>query len=131
MRELLGQRIRRLRRERGWSQRELARRAGVSNSLISRIELGQGEELSLAHLERIARVLGVSLSYLVSTDEFAPADDPEVQELLREFLTLPADVRKSIEYAIRWAVQRQRQQRIEEDHTQQKQIAESQTGYTA
>jgi transcriptional regulator with XRE-family HTH domain len=42
----------------GWSQGELARRAGVSQSAISRLERGQPAGLGLGDLERIATSLG-------------------------------------------------------------------------
>ena len=47
-----------LRKRRGWSQAELARRAGVHNSVVNRAERGE-TTLTLATLEKLAKALGV------------------------------------------------------------------------
>ena len=57
---LLGEEIRSLRTERGLSQRELAERMGVSQSVVGRLEAG-GVEPRLSTLDRVARALGVEL----------------------------------------------------------------------
>ena len=49
----IGAEVVRLRRERGWRQRDLATRAGVSQSTISRLERGR---LPYLTLQRYARV---------------------------------------------------------------------------
>ena len=43
----------------GWSQSELARRSGVGQSTISRIERGETAGLSLGVLEKVAKALGI------------------------------------------------------------------------
>lgn len=43
----------------GWSQSELARRSGVGQSTISRIERGDTAGVSLGVLEKLARALGI------------------------------------------------------------------------
>jgi HTH-type transcriptional regulator/antitoxin HipB len=61
-------RLRPLRERKGWSQAELARRAGVNQGTISRIEAGHTKGVDLATLDRLARALGVSpRSLLVTT----------------------------------------------------------------
>ena len=50
-----------LREDKGWSQRELAKAAGVSNSTISRVESGL-VEADIGTLRRIAHALGYSNS---------------------------------------------------------------------
>ena len=61
----LGNRIRQLRAERGWSQRELARRVGVSSkSVISYYELGERFP-SYEVLIKLANVFGVTTDYLL------------------------------------------------------------------
>jgi len=47
------------RRQLGWSQRELAARAGVSQPTVSRIELGRASALDLCVIERLLVALGV------------------------------------------------------------------------
>ena len=54
-----------LRKARGWSQSELARRAGVSQSVISRLENGVIESVSFTNLERLAGALECDPGYLV------------------------------------------------------------------
>ena len=54
-----------LRAIRGWSQNELARRSGVAQSTISRIEAGDTSGVSLAIIEKLSRALGCDPSYLI------------------------------------------------------------------
>ena len=60
----LGRRIRLLRRQRGYSQGTLARRAQVSQPYLSMVEAGRIQSPSLPVLERVARALGVRLAAL-------------------------------------------------------------------
>ncbi len=46
-------------------QAELARRSGVPQSTISRIEAGDTGSISLANLERLAEALGVNAALLI------------------------------------------------------------------
>jgi len=63
---LVRKRIRALRLAQGWSLEELARRARLSQSSLSRIENGQ-RRLALDNLVTIARALDTSLDQLVET----------------------------------------------------------------
>ncbi|MET7662489.1 XRE family transcriptional regulator [Streptomyces sp. NPDC005356] len=63
---LVRKRIRALRVAQGWSLEELATRANVSQSTLSRIENGQ-RRLALDQLVTLARVLDTSLDQLVET----------------------------------------------------------------
>lgn len=63
---LVRKRIRALRVAQGWSLEELASRANVSQSTLSRIENGQ-RRLALDQLVTLARVLDTSLDQLVET----------------------------------------------------------------
>lgn len=58
-------RVREQREQKGWSQAELARRAGVAQSMISRLERGQLQSVHLPTLEKLARVLGCDPGYLI------------------------------------------------------------------
>ena len=62
-----GERMRQRRQERGWTQMELAKRAGVDVAWINRLERGERKNISLTAARRIARALGVSLDYLADT----------------------------------------------------------------
>lgn len=54
--------VRAVRRRRGWTQAELADRAGVSQAAVSRAERGAARTLTLRTLERIAEALGARAS---------------------------------------------------------------------
>src|SRR5213080_3624703 len=75
--ETVGQRLRRLRLERGLSQRELAS-PGVSYAYISRIEGGQRQP-SLRAIRMLARGLGVSAQYLETGSTTTTEEDREIR----------------------------------------------------
>ena len=66
MMQLIGCRIRTLRRKRGWSQEQLGAMVGFSQSKISKIENGDWD--SLSDLRLIARVLEVPIEELVKEE---------------------------------------------------------------
>ena len=61
---LLAGRVRRLRRARGWSRPELARRSGLSTRFLARIESGDGN-VSLLRLSELAQALGTTADALI------------------------------------------------------------------
>lgn len=75
--ETIGQRLKRLRLERGFSQRELAA-PGVSYAYISRIEAGTRQP-SVKALRKLATKLGVSAGYLETGSELDPGDALELR----------------------------------------------------
>src|ERR687884_2121612 len=75
--EPVGVRLRRLRQERGLSQRELAG-PGVSYAYISRIEAG-ARRPSVKALRTLARTLGVSAEYLETGSEIREVDERELR----------------------------------------------------
>ena len=61
----IGERIKQKRLEKGWSQRELAKKMGYSHhSTLARIETGQ-VDVSQTRIVQFAEVLGVSIAYLM------------------------------------------------------------------
>ena len=62
-----GERLKLLREERGWSQRELAERSGVPYFTIYRCERGTHGEPRVSMAAKLARALGVSLDLLADT----------------------------------------------------------------
>ena len=69
----LGDKVRRAREARGFSQHELARLIGVRPNSITDIELNRRQWVRSDVLVKLARVLGVSIDYLVGTwDEQEP-----------------------------------------------------------
>jgi transcriptional regulator with XRE-family HTH domain len=74
---MLGQRIRQARERKGWSQRELARQAGVRHAIISELETGKKMDTIGVILKRLARALGVSVDFLLGTFEEDDEGDGE------------------------------------------------------
>ena len=72
IRAQFGARVRLLRNERGWSQEELADRAGLHRTYIGSIERGE-QNISLENIDKLAATLGVSLAELFETFTTKPA----------------------------------------------------------
>lgn len=70
---MIGDRIAELRRAQGWDQSELARRAGVRQPSLSRIETGARRNPNAETMRRIARALGVSVDDLYPQTQEAVA----------------------------------------------------------
>jgi len=66
---LLGKRIAEARERRQWNKAELARRAGISPSYVTRIEKGEFDRPSIEQIKLIAGALGVLVTDLT---DFAP-----------------------------------------------------------
>jgi transcriptional regulator with XRE-family HTH domain len=64
----LGERVRALRRERGWTLEVLAQRSGVSRAMISKLERGE-KNPTLVVAAKVAEGLGMNLSELVGVEE--------------------------------------------------------------
>jgi transcriptional regulator with XRE-family HTH domain len=79
----LGKIIRELREDAGIGQRELARRSRVDISVISRIESGAHESMTLPNLSRLALALGTTVDAI--EDRLGRNDDKPV---LRQWPTL-------------------------------------------
>ena len=107
--ETIGQRLRRLRHERGLSQRELAG-PGVSYAYISRIEAG-ARRPSVKALRMLARKLGVSADYLETGSEIRDTDERELQIADAELELRLADVTDEAEAQARAAARRRRSRR--------------------
>jgi tetratricopeptide (TPR) repeat protein len=97
--ETIGQRLRRLRHERGLSQRELAS-PGVSYAYISRIEAG-ARRPSVKALRMLAKKLGVSADYLETGSEIRDTDERELRiadaELELRLAEKPDEAAKNLE----------------------------------
>ena len=67
--EIRGDRIKDQRERKGWSQSELARRAGVGQPLISDLERGVRKSATLDTLAKLARELTCTVDYLLRYDD--------------------------------------------------------------
>lgn len=68
MRLEIGERIKALREKRDWNQTALAKKIGVSKSVMSRIEAGR-RPLEDTLLVKLVEVLDVSADYILGTEE--------------------------------------------------------------
>jgi transcriptional regulator with XRE-family HTH domain len=66
---IFARRVAEERKKRGWTQQELASRAGTSYQTIWRIEHGKHKEPGIYVARKIARALQVSLDYLIGVYE--------------------------------------------------------------
>jgi transcriptional regulator with XRE-family HTH domain len=69
----VGHRIRSIRRERGWTQDDLARSVGVSRSAVAQWETDRAGQIR-DNLGRIARALGVSAEFLLNGNTTPPGE---------------------------------------------------------
>ena len=64
----IGDILKKLRAEKGWSQAQLAKRLGVSSSIIAHYELGDRYP-SLEALTELSRVMGVTTDFLLGLND--------------------------------------------------------------
>jgi transcriptional regulator with XRE-family HTH domain len=75
----IAQRVKRLRIQRGWEKSELAERAAIDRTLLSRIESGSILNPGANVLKGLARTLGCSIDYLVGLyDDYEQSTPPSV-----------------------------------------------------
>ena len=65
----LGQRIRRLRQEKSWTQEDLERESGISQVYISRLESGATASVRVDTFSQLAKALGVTMDRLYTGGE--------------------------------------------------------------
>jgi len=93
---LFGQRVRELRKRKGFSQEALAEKAGLHPTYIGQVERGT-KNPSLKSIEKIAKALEVSLP-----DLFLFANDKSSSNLKKEIADLLSDKdKKTVELVIR------------------------------
>lgn len=82
-----GEKLKKLRKDRGWSQDEFGRRVGVHGRHIGKYEIGRAMP-NAETVVKIAGALGVSIDYLLRDDlaeQSAPGTSLQDEELLRKF----------------------------------------------
>lgn len=75
--------LKKLREEKGLTQEELAKLAGVTKPYVSMIESGDRKRPSLPVLKRLAKALGVPVKTLRGTSSMIVKNVPDREELLR------------------------------------------------
>lgn len=83
---LLGHRIERARLNRGWSRSDLARRASVDPSYVTRIEEAHYKRPSVEKVSAIAGALGLPMAELVDPPTEPTADQEHQAELVARIL---------------------------------------------
>lgn len=83
--------MRALRHRRGWRQRDLAGRTGVSQRQVARIEAGELEQLSFRAIRRISQAVGLDVSILGrwrggDLDRLLDADHAALQASVKSLL---------------------------------------------
>ncbi len=66
---MVAKRLKKLRKERNWTQQKLAEKAGLSFNAITKIEQGAAKHPTLKTLLKLADAFGVSLDVLVGRSE--------------------------------------------------------------
>ncbi|WP_153944977.1 helix-turn-helix domain-containing protein, partial [Acinetobacter baumannii] len=65
----IGERVKKLREKRGWTQLDFAKKLGISNSVLSRIENGEKKNVEDYLVKRLAETLEISADYLLGLPE--------------------------------------------------------------
>ncbi|MES1242584.1 MAG: helix-turn-helix transcriptional regulator [Acidobacteriota bacterium] len=94
--EGLGERLSRLRRAKGWNQREMGRRMGLKGSQISKLERGSVTPRADI-LPRLSEVLGVSADYLLTGRSFGEMQrDYRIRDRVEALEMLPEPQRNHL-----------------------------------
>ena len=74
-------RVRLLRQDRGWSQKELAEKIFVAHSQISRLESGETTNIGSSLLISLAKIFHVSTDYLLGITQITSTKSYDISEL--------------------------------------------------
>lgn len=89
-RKHVAENVLRLRKQRGWSQTELASKAGVGQTTVSSVERPEDKSPTLETLEQLAQAFGVpAWTLLIDSDDMDPAGMRALDGLVRSFAKLP------------------------------------------
>lgn len=75
---IIGQNIRKYRKQKGWSQKDLSDAVDVDRANISGIENGERGVMNCVMLKRFARALGVSMDTLMDEEDEPPCADTSI-----------------------------------------------------
>ena len=99
----LGQKIREIRRSKGWTQKELAKEIGMTTAQISRWEQDHVTPRT-RNLEDLAKVFGVSDDEFENLKPAAPIqlfdEDPELLEIVTQINTLNPEQKKALKLVL-------------------------------
>ncbi len=127
--ETLSKYLERVMRQKGLSPKDVARRCGLTNSYIGRITKGQGGNISVDTIIKLATGLGVDAHEIFTAASGIPIkntgidplllldliqkaiSDPKTINLMREWLDLPANKQKSLFDFIRFLNEKPKKKR--------------------
>lgn len=118
----IGEKIAQLRRERNWTQRELADKAGVTQNQVSRIEKGKSRPRT-STLETFAEALGVSVEDLENNPIFEKEnpvaqmaqEDPDMAALFAQISLLSPKQREAIKITLSSMISYQKVRQVTKD----------------
>jgi len=115
---VLGERIKRLRQERGWSQMQISKKLNVHQKQISGYERGIHAP-SIELLMRMAELFNVSLDYIAFDDREdkhrIQLADRELMQTVKEIDDLPEEDRMTIKAVLNTFIIKHRFQRLASD----------------
>src|SRR5205809_5047632 len=98
VRKLLGQRLRALRKQRGWSQEKLGDQSSLSGKFVGEVERGE-KSISIDSLYKVSVALGVPLGHLTNVERSrratAPSEDAQKIFALVSDKHAPAKLRRA------------------------------------
>ena len=96
----IGAKIKELRDQKGWSQRNLAMRAEMSNTEIARIEKGERNNPTLDVILKLSSAFGISVNYFLPfigvTNTSEEKFNKEELDLINDYRTLKDDNKKVV-----------------------------------
>jgi transcriptional regulator with XRE-family HTH domain len=96
----IGDKILALRKERGWSQQQLAKLLGTSGPIVGRYERGEMTP-SVEVAKKLAETFGVTLDYLVDdTNRAANIKDKAMLQRMLEIEALDSEDKKTIVHVL-------------------------------
>jgi transcriptional regulator with XRE-family HTH domain len=110
-----GAKIRRLRKNKGWSQMDLARIAWVDQGTISQLENNAKLGIRTDTLVRLARCLGAPTDELLVPADGVPVEtsDPQLDVMTRLVRDMTPEERQSAEMFIRFVLAQRRRKSLE------------------
>lgn len=110
----VGEKIRKLRREREWTQEELGERVQIDKRNVSKYETGHLNP-SKKTVEKFAEAFGVSpveLLFDAKTEPSLAIEDPELLNLFREVASMPEKSRDAVKTVLSMVVKQNRIQQM-------------------
>ena len=104
----IGDKIRTLRKEKGFNQTELGERLGVKTNAVSKWECGRVEDIPMSKVKMMAYLFGVPVSYLIDDDKEEEKEQPartgelsEAKQAMYDFIDTLSDeqVRRLLQIA--------------------------------